>query len=158
EIHLHNPNAIRLESELLVPVPEGAVVRAFAFQGPASEPTAQLLPRDEARRAYEQIVAQARDPALLELAGYRMVRSSVFPVEPRSDQTVRLSYEHLLPIDGDRIEYVLPRSESVEYAVPWTISVEVASTSAIGAVYSPSHQVRTSRPKPSAARVELLPS
>ena len=33
EIRLRNPGAARQEAELLVPVPDGAVVRGFAFQG-----------------------------------------------------------------------------------------------------------------------------
>ena len=77
-----------------MPVPDGAVVRGFAFQGRGAEPSARLLPRDEGRETYDRIVAQARDPALLEFAGFNLVRSSVFPVEPGGTQAVRLTYEH----------------------------------------------------------------
>ena len=71
EVRLRNPGSTRQEAELLVPVPDKAVVRGFTFQGTGAEPSARLLPRDEAREAYERIVAQARDPALLEFAGYQ---------------------------------------------------------------------------------------
>lgn len=155
EVHLRNPSPGRLEAELLMPVPDGAVVRGFSYAGSSREPTARLLPRDEARQTYDRIVAQARDPALLEFAGYNLVRSSVFPVEAGGTQAVRLTYEHLLPADGDRIDYVLPRSESVEYRVPWKVSVKVDATGSIAAVYSPSHKVRTSRPTADVALVEL---
>ena len=103
DIHLSNPVSRRTEAELLVPVPDGAVVRGFAYQGAAKEPTARVLPRDEARRTYEAIVARVRDPALLEFAGYNLIRSSVFPIEARGTQTVRLTYEHLLEVDGNRV-------------------------------------------------------
>ena len=76
EIHVRNPSAMRQEAELLVPVPDGAVVREFAFQGSGAEPSARLLSRDEAREIYDRIVTQARDPALLEFAGLNLVRSS----------------------------------------------------------------------------------
>ncbi|HWE38382.1 MAG TPA: VIT and VWA domain-containing protein [Isosphaeraceae bacterium] len=155
EVRLRNPGPGRLEAELLMPVPDGATVRGFSYDGPGREPTARLLPRDEARRTYDQIVAQARDPALLEFAGSNLVRSSVFPVEGGGTQAVRLTYEHLLPADGDRIDYVLPRSESVEYRVPWKVSVKVDAAGPIAAVYSPSHAVRTSRPAAGVALVEL---
>lgn len=158
EISLRNPTATRLESELLVPVPDGAVVRGFSYQGPVQEPTARLLPRDEARSTYDRIVSQARDPALLEFAGYNLVRSSVFPVEAGGTQTVRLTYENLLRSDGDRVDYILPRSESIEYAVPWKIAVELVSKSPLTAVYSPSHNIRTIRATPTVARVQLDPS
>jgi Ca-activated chloride channel family protein len=155
EIHLRNPAPARQEAELLVPVPDGAVVRGFSFQGAGAEPSARLLPHDEARETYDRIVAQARDPALLEFAGFNLVRSSVFPVEPGGTQAVRLTYEHLLAVSGDRVDYVLPRSESIEYHVPWKIAAKITSGVPITAIYSPSHQLRTSRPQPGVAAVEL---
>ena len=157
EIRLRNPGGSRQEAELLVPVPDGAVVKGFSFEGPGSEPSARLLPRDEGRATYDRIVAQARDPALLEFAGYNLVRSSVFPVEPGGTQAVRLSYEHLLTATGDRVDYVLPRSESVEYHVPWKVAVKIMSATPLAAVYSPSHPLRASRPRPTVAAVELAP-
>jgi len=158
DIALSNPNASREEAELIVPVPDGAVVRGFTFQGAGKEPTAELLPRDEARRIYDSIVAQVRDPALLEFMGYNLVRSSVFPVEARGTQKLRLTYELLLKADGDRIDYVLPRSEALDYKVPWNITVQIASKRAISTVYSPTHKLDVTRPaavgkKPSANRV-----
>ena len=72
----------------------------------SKEPTARLLPRDEARRIYESIVRQVRDPALLEFAGYNLIRSSVFPVEARGTQKVRLTYEHIVEVDGNRVDFV----------------------------------------------------
>jgi Ca-activated chloride channel homolog len=157
EIRLSNPGTSRQEAELLVPVPDGAVVRGFSFQGPGAEPSARLLPREEGRQTYDRIVAQARDPALLEFAGFNLVRSSVFPVEPGGTQAVRLTYEHLLTAAGDRVDYVLPRSESVEYTVPWNIAVKITTETPIAAIYSPSHRLRTARPTSRVAAVELAP-
>src|SRR5436305_621369 len=81
EIRLRNPGGARQEAELLVPVPDGAVVRGFAFQGAGAEPSARLLSREEGRALFDRIVPQARDPALQHVAGVSPVRSSVFPVE-----------------------------------------------------------------------------
>ncbi len=155
EIRLRNPVGSRQEAELLVPVPDGSVVRGFTFQGVGAEPSARLLPRDEGRETYDRIVAQAKDPALLEFAGFNLVRSSVFPVEPGGTQAIRLTYEHLLSANGDRVDYILPRSESVEYTVPWKIAVKITSSTPIVAVYSPSHRLRVSRSQSSTAAVEL---
>jgi Ca-activated chloride channel family protein len=145
EISLRNPGNSRAEAEMIVPVPDGAVVKGFTFEGAAKEPTAELLPKDVAKGIYRDIVAKTRDPALLEFAGYNLIRSSVFPVEAGGTQKVRLTYEHLLPADGDRVDYLLPRSESVDYNVPWDISVKIKSKSPIATVYSPSHQLETQR-------------
>jgi Ca-activated chloride channel homolog len=143
EISLTNASSVRQESELLVPVPDGAVVRAFDFQGPRTEPKAEILPKQVAAGTYHSLVAKIRDPALLEFSGYSLLRSSVFPIEARGEQKVRLTYENLLTADGARIDYVLPRSESLDYAVPWKISVRIKSKTPIQTVYSPSHEIET---------------
>jgi len=139
EIHLQNNTNSRQEAELLLPVPDGAVVRGFAYDGPGGQITAQVLPKDEAKRIYQQLVSQIRDPALAEFVGYNLIRSSVFPVEAHGKQRVRLTYDHLLASDGPRIDYILPRTESLEYAVPWKITATIKSKRPISTVYSASH-------------------
>lgn len=143
DISLTNSTNGRLEAELVVPVPDKAVLRGFTFQGSGAEPTVELLARNEARRIYDSIVAQTRDPALLEFIGYNLIRSSVFPVEARAGQKVRLVYEHVLAVDGDRIDYMLPRTESVDYRVPWRVTVQIQAKQPIGTIYSPSHALDT---------------
>jgi len=145
DIDLKNPTGARQEAELLVPVPEGAAVRGFTFSGAGKEPSAELLPKAEAAATYKSIVAKIKDPALLEFAGCNLIRSSVFPVEANGTQKIRLTYEHLLPADGDRIDYLLPRTESIDYNVPWEISVRIKSKRPISTVYSPSHEVKFER-------------
>ncbi len=145
DVTLRNPGRRQAEAVLLLPVPDGAAVSGFSFDGPSPEPTARLLPADEARRLYEAIVAKIRDPALLEFAGFRLIRTSVFPVPPGGTQRLRLNYEQVLPADGPRVDYVLPRSESLDDRCPWRIVVDVSSKSAISTVYSPSHDIRTRR-------------
>lgn len=144
-IDLHNRSRQREEAVLLLPVPAGAVVSAFDFQGAGAEPSAEVLPAHEARRIYDRIVSQIKDPALLEFAGLSAVRTSVFPVEAGGSQRVRLTYEHILEADGERFDYVLPRSESLELRRPWTVNATVVSQRPISTVYSPSHKVIAQR-------------
>jgi Ca-activated chloride channel family protein len=155
EIALQNPSGAVAEAVLLVPVPAGAVVSFFDFQGAASEPTAELLPLERARATYESIVRQSRDPALLEFAGLTLIRSSVFPIPPQGTQKVRIGYDHLLEGDGDRVDYLLPRSESLEQRLPWRISVDIKSSHPISMVYSPSHEVVAERRGPSEFHVTV---
>jgi Ca-activated chloride channel family protein len=157
DLALTNASGSRLESELIIPVPDGAVLRGFDFQGAAKEPTAKLLTKEEARKTYDAIVAQTRDPALLEFIGCNLIRSSVFPVEPRAGQKVRVVYEQLLPADGSRVDYFLPRSESVEYQVPWRITVSVKSTKPIATIYSPSHEIVAARSGSKGFKATLAP-
>lgn len=148
DIALRNPTNRRLESELVVPVPDGAVIKGLDFQGPAKEPTAKLLTKKEARSIYDSLVSKIRDPALLEFAGYNLVRTSVFPVEANGTQKVRLTYEQLLTADGDRVDYELPRSESLQYNIPWNISVKLSAKQSVSTIYSPSHLLSVSRKTP----------
>lgn len=156
EIGLTNPGERQQEAEMLVPVPDGAVVRSFMFAGSANEPTAKLLPKAEARTIYRAIVNKLRDPGLLEFAGYNLVRSSVFPVPAGGKQRVRLVYEQVLAADGNRVDYVLPRSESFEAtATPWKITVQVRSKTPLATVYSPSHQIAVEHPAPEQTLVRV---
>src|SRR5436190_10710408 len=108
-------------------------------------PQARAFAPTTAGTLYDEIVAKTRDPALLEFIGHSVVRSSIFPVEPRGGQKVRITYEHVLPADGDRIDYALPRTESIEYHVPWHVTARIKSKSPISTVYSPSHKLDTTR-------------
>jgi len=144
-ITLHNPGNRQVEAELILPVPDASAIRSFSLDGLGEEGSARLLPRDEATRIYREIVRRLIDPGLLEFAGYGLIKSSVFPVPAGGTQTFRLTYEQVLSGDGQRVDFVLPRSESLEDSgVEWSVSVrlrEAEGGSRLGAVYSPSHEI-----------------
>ena len=148
DVAVKNPGTRQIEAEMVMPVPDGSVLRGFTFQGAAPEITARILPRGEARRLYESIVAQTRDPALLEFIGTSLIKSSVFPVPANGTQKVRLTYEQLLPKDGNRIDYVLPRSEGLDFRIPWTVEIDIKSRTPVASVFSPSHVLESSRQSP----------
>lgn len=152
-VSVANADARPTEAELLLPVPDGAAVSGFDFEGSAPESTAEVLAHDRATATYDEIVARLKDPALLEFAGTSLVRSSVFPVPARGTQQVRVRYEHVLPTEGARWDYVLPRSESLAVDVPWDVTVDVRSSRDIADVYSPTHDLP--RVEGAAKRVRL---
>jgi Ca-activated chloride channel homolog len=148
DVELENPaNAIQ-EAELLLPVPAGAVIKGLDFKGAAKEPTAKILPHEEARRLYDSIVAKTRDPALLEFAGMNLLRSSVFPVPARGKQAIRVVYETLCKRTENRLEYVLPRSADLAYRVPWKIAFDWQMKGGLATLYSPSHEIADDRVSP----------
>ncbi|MCB9853676.1 MAG: VWA domain-containing protein [Phycisphaerales bacterium] len=155
EVVLRNGGGVQAEAELLIPVPVGAVVRDFAYDGFSTASRVEILPADEARRIYDQIVARMRDPALLEFAGMQVIRSSVFPIPPGGSQKVRVGYECILPRDVDRVDYVLPRSESLDYRVPWSANVKIRAKRPISTVYSPSHEIEVRRAAENVVNVSL---
>lgn len=151
-ITVKNPASTVQEAEMLVPVPPGAAIRTFGFDGPGQEPTAKVLPAEEARRIYEEIVRRSLDPALLEFVNCSFVRSSVFPVPANGESTITFTYENVLPTDAAagggsaRIDFFLPRSGSLEAsATKWSLKGRARSERVIGTVYSPSHPLNTTR-------------
>ena len=50
EIKLINNTNNRQEAELIVPVPDKAVVKGFAYDGPSGQITAEVLLKDQARK------------------------------------------------------------------------------------------------------------
>ena len=141
EVTLRNNSNRLAEAVVLLPVPESAAISGYMFEGSSSEPTAELLSREEARKIYDAIVNEIRDPALLEFAGYNLIRSSVFPLQPNGTQKFRVTYETILEAADNRIDYILPRSESLDARVPWDVTVSIRAKSPISMVYSPSHDL-----------------
>jgi len=155
-IVLRNPSGMAQESQLLMPVPAGSAVRQFRLEGLPDEGIAKILTREEARRIYESIVRRTRDPGLIEFVGLNLIKSSVFPVPANATQRMELVYEQVLPADGTRVDYVLPRSESLERSgVKWSMAATIKSSRAIGTVYSPSHDLATERLGDGSVRVTV---
>lgn len=161
-ITLHNPGGRQVEAELVLPVPDSSAIRSFSLDGLGEGGSARLLAREEATRIYRDIVRRMIDPGLLEFAGYGLIKSSVFPVPAGGTQTFRVTYEQVLSGDGPRVDYVLPRSESMEDSgVEWDVSVRVRQAeggSRLGAVYSPSHEVSVKPEGREGFRVTVAPS
>lgn len=143
-ITVTNTTNSRSEARLVLPVANGASIHTFGIDGIGEEPTAELLPREEATRRYREIVSRMVDPGLLEFVGTDLIQTSVFPVEPGADRVVTLVYQHAMPSHAGRVEYVLPRSSAVTgTGAPWSVSVEVTGEGGLGPVFSPSHPVIT---------------
>lgn len=155
ELQLHNPGFRDQEAVVLLPVPAGAAVSQFTFEGAAATPQARILPRDEARALYDDITRRLLDPALLEFADWGCLRSSVFPVPAHGNQRVRVTFDHLLEVDGDRADYVLPRSEMIGNDVPWTIRVELTARADIGLCHSVSHELTVEKAEPRTRSFEV---
>ncbi|MGQ0628192.1 MAG: VIT domain-containing protein [Phycisphaerales bacterium] len=156
ELTLANTSSTPQEAQVVIPVPEGCSVRSMQYDGTGPEPSARIVPREEARRIYDSIVSTMKDPALLEFAGYNLIRSSVFPIPPNTTQKVRITYEQLLTADGARVDFILPRSESpLPGGTAWTMGATVKCATPISTVYSPSHDVVTERISPTEVRVRV---
>ncbi|MEK7278393.1 MAG: VIT domain-containing protein, partial [Chloroflexota bacterium] len=145
----YNPNSWTAEGMYVFPIPKDAAVSDFAMWVDGEKIEAKILDADEARKIYDDIVRQQRDPALLEYIGQGAVQASIFPIPPDGERRIQLEYSQVLAADNGLIHYVYPLNTEKFSAQPLesvSVSVSVASADAVRAVYSPTHKVGIDRP------------
>lgn len=144
----YNPNPRQLEGEYMFPLPPGSHVDNFAMDINGQMQAAELLSTDKARKIYEDIVRQSRDPALLEYAGRDALRARIFPIEPNSRKRVKLKYTQLLTADAGLVEYLYPLNTEKFSSRPLkdvSVRVTLACKQPIKSLYCPTHNVDISR-------------
>jgi len=145
----HNPNSYPVEGTYVFPLPLDAVVNSFTLWVDGQPVEGKVLPAEEARQVYEDIVRDLKDPALLEYVGRGAVQASVFPIPPDGERRIQLEYSQVLTAENGLVRYTYPLNTekfSVEPLESVTIRVEVRAGQPLRAVYSPSHSVDVQRP------------
>ena len=141
-----NEGRYEVEGTYIFPVPnaERATISEFAMWVDGEKLEGQVLERDEARRIYEDIVRQRRDPALLEYAGRDAFQARVYPIPPGGERRIELEYSEVLDMDNGLVEYVYPLNTEKFSPRPLeevTVNVTIHSNQPLKAIYSPSHDV-----------------
>src|SRR5262245_43529935 len=98
----------QLEATYIFPIPKGASVRKFSMWVDGKEVPGELVEAAKAKDIYQSIVERTRDPGLLEYMDNNLLRLRVFPVPPKGDQKIAISYTSLASSDHGLIEYVYP--------------------------------------------------
>lgn len=140
DIAFRNPTDRRLEGVLLIPIPADTVLSGFTMTSGGKTMKGELLDAAQARGIYEAIVRSQQDPSLLELVGERLVRASVFPIEPRATVTVRLVASQAVRSSGGLYQVTVPmRSATMTGSVTKGAAVRLRLTSDadLRSVYSP---------------------
>ncbi len=136
-----------MEGTYVFPLPEDAAVSSFDMWVDGKKFEGKLLGRDEARRIYEDIVRQQKDPALLEYIGRGAFQARIFPIPAR-----RAS--HRAGVHAGAGAAGRPRALSLSLntekfsARPLSevaISVDIQDRADLRAIYSPSHPVQVAR-------------
>jgi len=142
-----NPNSWQLEGTYVFPLPKDAVVSSFLLIQDGKEWAAELVDADEARRIYQQIVHQRRDPALLEYINQKMFRASIFPIPPGAERQIDLTYSQIL--DSRNGLYVwgfpFPSGSKTFPHADLSFDVHLETQQELGNVYSPQSQVKLER-------------
>jgi Ca-activated chloride channel family protein len=137
-----------LEATYLFPVPKGASVDRFTMWVNGKETGGELLDAKKASQVYTDIVRRTQDPGLLEYFGNDLMRLRVFPVPPRADQKVKLSFKSIAPKDGGVVEYIYPLKtdgKSTRTLEEFSVRVALKSQHPIQNVYSPTHAINVIR-------------
>jgi Ca-activated chloride channel family protein len=143
-----NTGGRTIEVEYLFPVPPDAAVDSMTLVVDGKEFAAKLLPADEARRIYEDIVRSKKDPALLEYAGFGLFRTRAFPLEPGKPCKVLVTYKNTCKRDRNLTAVWYPLNTEKFSAKPIEsvrVRVDIKSPADILSVYSPSHDLKTER-------------
>lgn len=144
EQSFYNPSNFQLEGYYIFPVPKGAVINNFTMVINGKETKAELLDSDKARKIYEDIVRQMRDPALLEYSEQNIFKLRIFPIEPRSEKKISISYTQLLESDNNLIEYIYPLNTEKFSAKPLknvSVKIDLKSDNKLKNIYCPTHEV-----------------
>jgi Ca-activated chloride channel family protein len=147
-----------LEATYVFPVPRGASVNKFTMFVNGKEVRGELVEADKARQIYTSIVRRTQDPGLLEYIGNDLLQMKVFPIAPRSDQKVTLSYTSVSDRTADLVEYVYPlKTDGKATATLETFGIEatIKSQHAVQNVYSPTHAITVKRQTDHEVKVEF---
>src|ERR1700688_738321 len=120
----------QLEATYTFPVPKGASVRKFSMWVDGKEVPGELVEADKARQIYTSIVQRTQDPGLLEYMGTNLLKLRVFPVPPKGDQKISISYTSIATNDNGLVEYVYPLKADAKAAATlkeFTLKVKLKS-------------------------------
>jgi outer membrane protein OmpA-like peptidoglycan-associated protein len=123
ELHLYFRNdedRIR-EGTFQITLPAHAAVSRFAMESAGQWLEAEVVPKLVARRAYDDFLHRRQDPALLEKAAGNQFTAKVFPIAPKAEKHLVISYSqelaglrYRLPLRG------LPKAERVDVELAFT--------------------------------------
>ncbi|MGH9824715.1 MAG: VIT domain-containing protein, partial [Blastocatellia bacterium] len=144
-----NDSAYTLEGTYFFPIPESAAVSDFAIYNGDKRMGGEVVEKAKARQIYNDIVRKMRDPGLLEYSGKNLIEADVYPIPPMSDKRIEVTYSQVLKAEGGTISYRYPlgtgRNVLPQPAERIAGSVEVSSPVDIKNVFSPSHNISTSK-------------
>ncbi len=153
-----NPRGGALEAVYQFPVPEGAALVDVAIETAGQRLEGLLVERKRARRVYDDIVRGRRDPALVEQVGRNTFRLSVFPVLPKVDTVVEISWIERLPLSQGLLHYRYPLflvGKTAETQGDFTFSAKFRSSVPIETITSPVEDMDIVRQGPGQAALSF---
>ena len=140
-----NQHDWEVEGTYMFPLPEGAAISEFIMWVDGVPVEGNILPADQARKIYEDIVRERRDPALLEYVGRGAVQARIFPIPAGGSRKIELEYSQVLQVEDGLVKYLYPLSTEKFSAQPLenvSVRIEISSGVPLRGLYSPTHQDR----------------
>ncbi|MBL8753405.1 MAG: VWA domain-containing protein [Planctomycetes bacterium] len=128
------------EGTWILPLPMGAVADGFTMTVGGKEVKGEVLDAGQARSVYESIVAQRRDPGLLEYAGEGLLRARIFPIPANGEVGVTVRLRQVLQPTGGLFEWNWPLRVARlgdAAAGPIGLDVRIKSQTPISTVVTP---------------------
>ncbi|MFH1842875.1 MAG: VIT domain-containing protein [bacterium] len=145
-----------IEATYLFPIPAGATIDEFKLWINNEPIPGQIMGKDEARRIYEEIVRQRKDPALLEYVDRGLIKARVYPIPPHGEQRIQIEYTEILTRNNNVVKYSYPLNTEKFSSRPIEtvrINMDIRSDIPIKNVYSSSHAPSIRRPSERTATV-----
>jgi ferric-dicitrate binding protein FerR (iron transport regulator) len=120
-----NEAPLPTEGTFYFPLPPDASVSRLAMYVNGRLMEGGMAERDHARDVYETIRYANRDPALLEWMDGSTFKMRVFPLEPRQEKRIILSYTQRLETLYEHAEYRFPSGHSLQTAGAWSFHARI---------------------------------
>src|SRR5258708_9540854 len=143
EEYFMNTGPMLGEANYVYPIPPDAAFAGLSLWQGDQEMKGEMLDASQARSIYEEIVRRRRDPALVELAGYGLIRARMFPIAPGETKKVTLRYNEIVTRQGDALRFRYPIGGSAPRSAPRTPRFHLDSAPLYSAALLPTHQLAT---------------
>jgi Tfp pilus assembly protein PilF len=120
-----NHEPARLEGTFYFPLPADASLSRLAMYVDGNLMEGGMVERDYARTVYETIRYRQQDPALLEWLDGSTFKMRVFPLEPRQEKRILLSYSQKLPSLYGQVQYRFPAGHNLGLVRDWSFHARV---------------------------------
>jgi Ca-activated chloride channel family protein len=142
-----NETDVVLEGTYFFPIPEAASIVEFAIWDGDRRLVGEVRSREEARRIYDEIVRRQRDPGLLEYAGKDLFQASIFPIPPRADKKLEITYSQVLRAESGTVAYRYPLGTGRQLTQIGSVAgrIELEGKDPLRNIYSPTHEIDVKR-------------
>lgn len=138
----YNPNDFDVNGTYMFPIPTDTTISAFSMKVDGDSVVGEILDSEKAKEIYEDYVMKMIDPLLLEYVGDGMYKTSIYPIESKSDIRVELDYVQTLSAGSGFLKFWYPLATEKYSSSPLeevSISFDITNSQEIKTVYSPTH-------------------